>query len=104
MIISSDMATGFLGGWRAGPSDVDDGLAVGMALGLPAIEEVRRVMVALGNNNAQPEGRRGATDSGRHSCGGRTARRFSRDRVGGRADGGRGGEHVSGRACPRAES
>lgn len=54
VIISSDVATGLVGGWRAGPSDVDDGLAVGMALGLPAIE-VRGVVVTLGNNNVEPE-------------------------------------------------
>src|ERR1700688_990690 len=55
VIISSDVATGLVGGWRAGPSDIDDGLAVGMALGLPAVE-VRGVVVTLGNNNVQPEG------------------------------------------------
>src|SRR5580692_11673295 len=54
VIISSDVATGLMGGWRAGPSDIDDGLAVGMALGLPALE-VRGVVVTLGNNNVQPE-------------------------------------------------
>jgi pyrimidine-specific ribonucleoside hydrolase len=54
VIISSDVATGLVGGWRGGPSDIDDGFAVGMALGLPAVE-VRGVVVTLGNNNLQPE-------------------------------------------------
>jgi pyrimidine-specific ribonucleoside hydrolase len=54
VIISSDVATGLLGGWRAGPSDIDDGFAVGMALGLPPLE-VRGIVVTLGNNNVQPE-------------------------------------------------
>jgi hypothetical protein len=31
VIISTDLATGLNGGWRAGYSDIDDGLAVAMA-------------------------------------------------------------------------
>jgi pyrimidine-specific ribonucleoside hydrolase len=54
VIISSDVATGLLGGWRSGPSDVDDGFAVGMALGLPQLE-VRGIVVTLGNNDVAPE-------------------------------------------------
>jgi hypothetical protein len=31
VIISTDLATGLSGGWRAGYSDIDDGMAVAMA-------------------------------------------------------------------------
>jgi pyrimidine-specific ribonucleoside hydrolase len=54
VIISSDVATGLVGGWRGGPSDIDDGFAVGMALGLAGLD-VRGIVVTLGNNNVQPE-------------------------------------------------
>jgi pyrimidine-specific ribonucleoside hydrolase len=54
VVVSADVATGLVGGWRAGISDVDDGLALGMALGASELD-VRGVVVTTGNNNLQPQ-------------------------------------------------
>jgi inosine-uridine nucleoside N-ribohydrolase len=54
VIISTDSATGLQGGWRSGVSDIDDGLAIAMALASPKLE-VRGVVVTFGNNLMEPE-------------------------------------------------
>jgi pyrimidine-specific ribonucleoside hydrolase len=54
VIISSDTATGLANGWRQGVSDIDDGLAIAMALTLPELD-VRMVAVTWGNNLMEPE-------------------------------------------------
>lgn len=54
VIISTDSATGLQGGWRSGVSDIDDGLAIAMALATPKLE-VLGVVVTFGNNLMEPE-------------------------------------------------
>ena len=54
VIISTDLATGLQNGWRAGVNDIDDGLAVGMALADRSLD-VRGVVVTFGNNDMEPE-------------------------------------------------
>ena len=54
LIISTDTATGLANGWRAGVSDIDDGLAIAMALAAPELD-VRGVVVTWGNNLMEPE-------------------------------------------------
>jgi inosine-uridine nucleoside N-ribohydrolase len=54
IIISTDTATGLENGWRAGVSDIDDGLAVAMALASVKLD-VRGVVVTFGNNLMEPE-------------------------------------------------
>lgn len=54
VIISTDLATGLNGGWRAGYSDIDDGLAVAMAH-FSGKFNIRGVVVTFGNNYVQPE-------------------------------------------------
>ena len=54
VIISTDTATGLSNGWRAGASDIDDGLAIAMALAAPELD-VLGVVVTWGNNLMEPE-------------------------------------------------
>ena len=54
VIISTDLATGLVNGWRAGLSDIDDGFAVGSALD-QANWVVDGVTVTFGNNDLAPE-------------------------------------------------
>jgi pyrimidine-specific ribonucleoside hydrolase len=54
VIVSTDLATGLVNGSRAGPSDIDDGLAAVMALAARGLS-VRGVVVTYGNNDAGPE-------------------------------------------------
>ncbi len=54
VIISTDIATGLQGGWRGGINDIDDGLAVAMALSDPALD-VRGIVPTFGNNDLGPE-------------------------------------------------
>ena len=54
VIISTDLATGLNGGWRAGYSDIDDGLAVAMAY-FSGQFKVHGVVVTFGNNYMPPE-------------------------------------------------
>ena len=54
VIISTDLATGLIGGWRAGVSDIDDGLSVLMALDDPDLE-IAGVVVTFGNSQTGPE-------------------------------------------------
>lgn len=54
VIISTDLSTGLNGGWRAGINDIDDGLAVAMALNDPSLD-VRGIVVTFGNNDMEPE-------------------------------------------------
>ncbi|HEV2719069.1 MAG TPA: nucleoside hydrolase [Thermoanaerobaculia bacterium] len=53
VIVSTDMAMGLAGGWRA-TDDVDDGWAVAMALADRKLD-VRLVATVLGNSNVAPE-------------------------------------------------
>ena len=59
VLISTDLATGLSGGWRAGNSDVDDGYAVAMAISDKQTYAVRGVITTFGNNNVEPETRVG---------------------------------------------
>lgn len=52
VIISTDIAMGLSGGWRAGVSDADDAWAIAMAW---KALDVRAIAVTFGNNNADPE-------------------------------------------------
>ncbi|MEM7446483.1 MAG: nucleoside hydrolase [Pseudomonadota bacterium] len=54
VIFSTDTATGLSGGWVEGASDIDDGLAIAMALDLPNLD-VLGVVVTFGNNLMEPE-------------------------------------------------
>ncbi len=54
VIISTDLSTGLQGGWRAGYSDIDDGLAVAMA-NFSRRFRIRGIVVTFGNNYMEPE-------------------------------------------------
>jgi pyrimidine-specific ribonucleoside hydrolase len=54
IVISTDLATGLQGGWRAGVSDVDDGFAVAMAYYSKRFD-LRGVIVTFGNDYRDPE-------------------------------------------------
>lgn len=54
VVLSTDVSTGLVGGWRAGRSDVDDGLAMAMAAAAPELD-LRGVIVTLGNNDLAPQ-------------------------------------------------
>lgn len=54
VIISTDSATGLSGGWRAGVSDIDDGLAIAMAVSSPKLR-VLGVVVTFGNSLMEPQ-------------------------------------------------
>jgi pyrimidine-specific ribonucleoside hydrolase len=54
VIISTDLATGLNGGWRAGYSDIDDGMAVAMAY-FSGQFNILGVVVTFGNNYMEPE-------------------------------------------------
>lgn len=54
VIISTDVSTGLENGWRAGVNDIDDGLAVGMAL-VDRVLDVRGIVAIFGNNDMEPE-------------------------------------------------
>ncbi|WP_421726388.1 nucleoside hydrolase [Bauldia sp.] len=53
IIISTDTATGLIGGWVPGASDVDDGLAIAMAIDSPRLD-VRGIVVTWGNTFVDP--------------------------------------------------
>jgi inosine-uridine nucleoside N-ribohydrolase len=53
IIVSADLSTGLSGGWRGGVSDIDDGLAVLMALADPRLD-LLGVGVTYGNNQTGP--------------------------------------------------
>jgi pyrimidine-specific ribonucleoside hydrolase len=55
VIISTDTSTGLQNGWRSGVSDIDDGLAIAMALSFPEAIDVRGIVVTWGNNLMEPE-------------------------------------------------
>jgi inosine-uridine nucleoside N-ribohydrolase len=54
VILSTDTATGLQNGWRTFVSDIDDGLAIAMALASPKLD-LRGVVVTYGNNLMEPE-------------------------------------------------
>lgn len=54
VIISTDASTGLANGWLEGASEIDDGLAIAMALALPELD-VRVVVATWGNNLIEPE-------------------------------------------------
>ena len=53
VILSTDLATGLQNGWRKGVNDIDDGLAMGMALADTSLD-VRGVVAMFGNNDMEP--------------------------------------------------
>lgn len=54
VLISTDSSTGLIGGWRAGRSDIDDGLAIAMAHHAEELD-LRGVVVTFGNNDLEPQ-------------------------------------------------
>jgi len=54
VLVSTDLATGLVNGSRAGPSDIDDGLAAVMALHSRGLR-VLGVVTTYGNNDVGPE-------------------------------------------------
>ncbi|MCP4384903.1 MAG: hypothetical protein GY798_26405 [Hyphomicrobiales bacterium] len=53
VIISTDPSTGLDGGWWSGPGDIDDGLAIAMAVASHRLD-VRGVVVTFGNALVEP--------------------------------------------------